>query len=84
MAKKKGEQLRFSCEFCCLNKVIIKDACPIPRIDESSQNLAMPSFSFNWIWVLPSGRFLLRKKDREKTGFACELGFYQWKKMPFG
>ena len=22
---------------------------------------------------------LLRKKDREKTGFACELGFYQWK-----
>ena len=26
----------------------------------------------------------LRKKDRENTGFACELGLYQWKRMPFG
>ena len=23
-------------------------------------------------------------EDREKTGFACELGLYQWKRMPFG
>ena len=30
-------------------------------------------------WQVP-----LRKKDREKTGFACELGLYQWKRMPFG
>ena len=27
---------------------------------------------------------LLRKKDREKIGFACELGLYQWKRMLFG
>ena len=26
----------------------------------------------------------MRKKDREKTGFACELGLYRWKRMPFG
>ena len=30
-------------------------------------------------WQVP-----LWKKDREKTGFACELGLYQWKRMPFG
>ena len=30
-------------------------------------------------WKVP-----LRRKDREKTGFACELGLYQWKRMPFG
>ena len=29
-------------------------------------------------WQVP-----LRKKDREKIGFACELGLYQWKRMPF-
>ena len=28
--------------------------------------------------------WVLRKKDREKTGFACELGLYQWKRMPSG
>ena len=26
----------------------------------------------------------LRKQDRDKTGFACELGLFQWKRMPFG
>ena len=26
----------------------------------------------------------MRKKDREKVGFACELGLYQWKRIPFG
>ena len=26
----------------------------------------------------------LRKQDREKTGFVCELGLFKWKRMPFG
>ena len=35
IAKKKGDQLRFYCEFRYLNSVTVKDAYPIPRIDES-------------------------------------------------
>ena len=35
MAKKKEGQLRFCCDFRYLNAVTIKDAYPIPRIDES-------------------------------------------------
>ena len=35
MAKKKGVQLTFCCKFCYLNAVTIKDAYPIPRVDES-------------------------------------------------
>ena len=31
------------------------------------------------LWQGPLG-----KQDREKTGFARELGLYQWKRMPFG
>ena len=31
--KKKGGQLRFCCDFRYLNKVIIKNAYPIPRIN---------------------------------------------------
>ena len=30
-------------------------------------------------WQVP-----LRKQDRDKTGFACELGLFQSKRMPFG
>ena len=30
-------------------------------------------------WQVP-----LRKQERDKTGFACELGLFQWKRTPFG
>ena len=83
MAKKKGGQLRFCCDFRYLNAVTIKDAYPIPRIDESLSKLGDAKFFTTLdlgsaFWQVP-----LRKKDREKTGFACELGLYQWKMMPF-
>ena len=62
----------------------IKDAYPIPRIDESLSKLGDANFSTTLglgsaFWHVP-----LRKKDREKTGFACELGLCQWKSMTFG
>ena len=67
-----------------MNAVTIKDAYPIPRIEESLSKLGDAKFFTTLdlgsaFWQVP-----LRKKDREKTGFACELGLYQWKRMPFG
>ena len=67
-----------------MNAVTIKDAYPIPRIDESLSKLGDAKFFTTLdlgsaFWQVP-----LKKKDREKTGFACELGLYQWKRMPFG
>ena len=61
----------------------IKDAYSIPRIDEILSKLGVAKFFTTLdlgsaFWQVP-----LRKKDREKTGFACELGLYQWKRMPF-
>ena len=84
MAKKKGGQLRFCCDFRYLIAVTIKDAYPIPRIDESLSKLGDAKFFTTLdlgsaFWQVP-----LRKQDREKTGFACELGLFQWKRMPFG
>ena len=84
MAKKKGGQLRFCCDFRYLNAVTIKDAYPIPRIDESLSKLGDAKFFTTLdlgsaFWQVP-----LRKQDREKTGFTCELGLFQWKRMPFG
>ena len=84
MAKKKGGQLRFCCDFRYLNAVTIKDAYPIPRNDESLSKLGDAKFFTTLdlgsaFWQVP-----LRKQDREKTGFACEMGLFQWKRMPFG
>ena len=44
MVKKKGGQLRFYCDFCYLNAVTIKDAYPIPLIDESLSKLGDAKF----------------------------------------
>ena len=62
----------------------IKDAYPTTRIDESFSKLGDAKFFTTLdlgsaFWQIP-----LRKKDREKTRFAYELGLYQWKRMPFG
>ena len=76
MAKKKGDQLRFCCDFRYLKSVTVKDAYPIPRIDESLSKLGDAKFFTTLdlgsaFWQVP-----LRKQDRDKTGFACELGLF--------
>ena len=63
---------------------IKEDAYPIPRIDESLSKHGDIKFFTTLDLVSAFWQVLLRKKDREKTGFACELGLYQWKRIPFG
>ena len=84
MVKKKSVELRFCSDFRPLNEVTIKDAYPLPRIDESLARLGnakiYTSIDLAWaFWQIP-----LRKADRHKTAFACELGLFEWRRMPFG
>ena len=53
IAKKKGDQLRFCCDFRYLNSVTVKDAYPIRRIDQSLSKLGTQSFLQLLIWVRP-------------------------------
>ena len=67
-----------------MNSVPIKDAYPVPRVDDSLSKLGDAKFFTTLdlgsaFWQVP-----LRKKEREKTGLACELGLNHWKRMPFG
>ena len=66
MAKKKGGQLRFCCDFRYLNAVTIKDAYSIPRIDESLSKLGDAKFFTTLdlgfaFWQVP-----LRKKTEKR------------------
>ena len=84
MVKKKNGELRFCCDFRPLNEVTIKDAYPLPRIDESLARLGKAkiytSIDLAWaFWQIP-----VRKADRHKTAFACELGLFERRRMPFG
>ena len=84
MVKKKSGELRFCCDFRPLNDVTVKDAFPLPRIDESLSRIAnakiFTSIDLAWaFWQIP-----LKKRDRRKTAFACELGLFEWRRKPFG
>ena len=77
MAKKKGDQLRFCCDFQYLNSVIVKIAYPIPRIDEILSKLDDAKFFTTLDLGSAFWQVRLRKQDRDKTGFACELGLFK-------
>ena len=85
MVRKKNCKLRFCCDFRPLNEnITVKDAYPLPRIDESLARLGKAKIytkiDLAWaFWQIP-----VRKADRQKTTFACELGLFEWRRMPFG
>ena len=74
----------FCCEIRYLKSVTVKDAYPIPRIDESLSKLGDAKFFTTFDLASAFWQVLLRKQDRKNTGFACELGLFQWKMMSFG
>ena len=84
MAKKKDDQLRFCCNFRYLNSVTVKDEYPIPRIEESLSKLGGAKFFTTLDLGSAFSQVPLRKQGRDKKEFACELGLFQWKRMPFG
>lgn len=82
MVKKKGGELRFSCDFRPLNEATVKGAYPLPRTDESLSCLGKCFSSLDGasvFWQLP-----LWRGHRDITAFGCELGLFEWKRMPFG
>ena len=83
MVKKTGE-LRFCSDFRPLNDVAVKDAFPLPRIDESFSRIGnaniFTSIELPWaFWQIP-----LKKCDRKTTAFASELGFFEKRRLHFG
>ena len=84
MVKKKNGELRFCCDFRPINAVTIKDPYPLPRIDESLSRLGKAKIytSIDLAWAF--WQIAVRKADRQKTAFACELGLFEWRRMPFG
>ena len=80
----KKSELRFCCDFRTLNEVRVKDAYPLPRIDESLARLGKAniytSIDLAWaFWQIP-----VRKANQQKTDFVCELGLFEWRRMPYG
>ena len=85
MVKKKDGSLRFCVNFRQLNAATVKDAHPLPRID----NLLDTLHGVRWFstldlksgyWQVP-----IMERDKEKTEFRTSSGqLYEFNQVPFG
>ena len=84
LVRKKDGTTRFCVDYRKLNDATIKDAYPLPRIDEILDHLSGAC----WFSTLDmsSGYWQVdvEEKDRPETAFITKRGLYQFKVMPFG
>mgnify|MGYP000034807019 CR=1 FL=1 len=84
LVRKKDGSQRFCVDYRGLNRVTIKDAYPVPRIDETLDALA----NAEWFSTLDlaSGywQVALDEDASQKSTFVVRNGLYRWRCMPFG
>ena len=71
-------------DYRMLNEQTVKDAYPLPRIDDSLHDLA----NCRWFSSLDIGsafwQVALADDSKQMTAFATHAGLFQWCRMPFG
>ena len=84
LVRKKGGGLRVCCDFRELNRKTIPDKHPLPRIDDTLENLG----GSHWFSVIDQTRAyyqgFIDPGSRWKTAFVTPWGLYEWVRIPFG
>lgn len=83
-SENKSKKWRLCIDYRRLNKKLIADKFPLPRIDEILENLGNAKF-FS-VLDLYSGfhQIPLDENSRDMTAFSTENGSFRWKVLPFG
>ena len=84
LVRKKDKSIRVCVDYRKLNNVTIKDAYPIPRIEDLFSYLK-PAKVFTTL-DLASGYYQVKMDAdcRKYTAFSCDFGFFEYNVMPMG
>ena len=84
VTKKDGGGGRFCVDYRRLNDVTVKDAYPLPRIDDTLDMLAGKQWFSTLDLASGYWQVSLSQEARIKTAFATHSGLFQFRVMPFG
>ncbi|CAM4981831.1 unnamed protein product [Rotaria socialis] len=84
LVKKKDKTMRFCIDYRRLNAVTIKDAFPLPRIDEIFDQLSDAVYYTKFDFKSGYFQVPLSKEDRPKTAFSTRDNHYQFTVLPQG
>ena len=84
LVTKKDGGTRFCVDYRQLNDATIKDAYPLPRIDDTLDMLAGKQWFSTLDLASGYWQVSLSKAARAKTAFATHSGLFQFRVMPFG
>ena len=81
---KKDGTTRFWIDHRALNSASVKDAYPLPRIDDSLDALNGGKYFCTMDLMSGFWQIEMSPKGQEKTAFSTSIGLYEFKVMPFG
>ena len=84
LVTKKDGGTRFCVDYRQLNDATIKDAYPLPRIDDTLDMLAGKQWFSTLDLASGYWQVSLSREARAKTAFATHSGLFQFRVMPFG
>ena len=84
MAQKKDGSVRFCVDYRKWNAVTIKDAYPLPQIDDTLDTLSGSKWFSTLDLLSGYWQVEMSQRDSHKTAFGTLQGLFEFKVMPFG
>ncbi|GBG72927.1 hypothetical protein CBR_g12649 [Chara braunii] len=82
--RKKNKDLRLCIDYRKLNEQTIKNADPLPRIDDLLKRLGGAKYFSKLDLKSDYHQIEIQPRDRYKTAFKTRYGHFEWIVMPFG
>ena len=81
---KRDGSKRICIDYRAVNRVLVKNSYPLPRIDDLFAMLGKAKYFTSLDFKSGYWQIAVRPEDRAKTAFTCHRGLFEFNRMPFG
>ena len=84
MVRQKDDTYQFCVDYRKLNGITLKDAYPLPRVDETLESLGGACYFSTLDLASGYWQVTMDPEDKKKTAFSTKQGHFEFNVMPFG